>query len=109
MPASCQLTSSHLARSSTSTGIVAGPAPKLKMREAALTSVPRGTALVRRALGGVAFLAFGAALRAATFLAGALRRFALVVAAVAGFAIFVIAVADALQSAELLALAQVAA
>src|SRR5689334_291766 len=36
MPAVCQLTSSHLAFSSTSTGIVAGPAPKLKMRAAGL-------------------------------------------------------------------------
>src|SRR5205085_7015392 len=36
MPASCQLTSSHLARSRTSTGIAAGPAPKLKMRAAGL-------------------------------------------------------------------------
>src|SRR4051794_6590482 len=36
MPASCQLTSSHFAFSSTSTGIVAGPAPKLKMRAAGL-------------------------------------------------------------------------
>src|SRR5437870_748056 len=36
MPASCQLTSSHLAFSSTSTGMVAGPAPKLKMRAAGL-------------------------------------------------------------------------
>src|SRR5438270_12040779 len=36
MPASCQLTSSHFAFSRTSTGIVAGPAPKLKMRAAGL-------------------------------------------------------------------------
>src|ERR1700674_4775637 len=36
MPASCQLTSSHFAFSSTSTGMVAGPAPKLKMPAAVL-------------------------------------------------------------------------
>src|SRR5688500_6401106 len=36
MPASCQLTISRLACSSTSTGIVAGPAPKLKIRAAGL-------------------------------------------------------------------------
>src|SRR5687768_8317065 len=94
MPASCQLTSSHLAFSSTSTGIAAGPAPKLKMRAPGLT--------LRRAAG--------------TFVAVALRgiaaffalRFAFTrVVAVAVFAIFVVAVEDALQSGELLALSQV--
>src|SRR5947209_12146425 len=38
MPASCQLTSSHFACSRTSTGMVAGPAPKLKMRASGLMS-----------------------------------------------------------------------
>src|SRR5687768_10708202 len=95
MPASCQLTSSHLAFSSTSTGMVAGPAPKLKMRG------ERGLTLGRAA---GAFLAV--ALRGTA--AFAALRFAFTrVVAVAVFAIFVIAVEDALQSGELLALAQV--
>src|ERR671913_895862 len=94
MPASCQLTSSHLAFSSTSTGIVAGPAPKLKMRATGLTL--RGLA----ALGALALAAGRAG--GAAFLAGCartLRRafFALVVA-VAVFAIFVVAIEDALQA-----------
>src|SRR5439155_5709793 len=77
MPASCQLTSSHLARSRTSTGIAAGPAPKLKMRAA-----------------GLMWCAVGA-VRAAAVLA------------VAVFAIVFVAVHDGLQARELLALAEV--
>src|SRR5438445_4167886 len=61
MPASCQLTSSHFAFSSTSTGIVAGPAPKLKMRAAGLirgaadiaASVRRGLVARRGIRGGI--------------------------------------------------------
>src|SRR5688572_28987029 len=104
MPASCQLTSSHLAFSSTSTGMVAGPAPKLKMR---------ATGLTLRGLAALAGFAAGRGRPAGFFLAGsALPRarafFALVVAvAVAVFAIFVVAIEDALQARELLALGQV--
>src|SRR5689334_16238559 len=84
MPASCQLTSSHLAFSSTSTGIVAGPAPKLKMRDAGLICA------------------------AAAVAAGFCRCvFPVAVSVRAVFAILVIAVEDALQARELLALAQV--
>src|SRR3954469_9112870 len=92
MPASCQLTSSHLAFSSTSTGMVAGPAPKLKIRAAGLMRAAEA-------------LAFGAAAFAAF-----LRGFAAVLVravAVRVFAILVIAVEDALQARELLPLAQV--
>src|SRR5437868_6321172 len=84
MPASCQLTSSHFAFSSTSTGIVAGPAPKLKMRAAGLT--------------GPLFAAFRTGftvLRVAAFLVRA------AVLPVRVFAILVIAVEDALQAREL--------
>src|SRR3954468_18179937 len=82
MPASCQLTSSHFAFSSTSTGMVAGPAPKLKMRAAGLMCAA-----------GVA-----------------IRRVPIPVAvsvAVAVLGRLVVAVHDALQAGELLALAQV--
>src|SRR4249919_3939434 len=78
MPASCQLTSSHLAFSSTSTGIAAGPEPKLKMREAGLMC--GAVAIAVRAVG----VAVG-------------------VAVCPVFAILVIAVEDALQARELLA------
>src|SRR3954471_5496817 len=84
IPASCQLTSSHFAFSSTSTGMVAGPAPKLKMRAAGL---------MRR--GCAAFVFARRAGRAA------------VRAVPAVFAIFVVAVHDALQARELLALGEV--
>src|SRR3954471_398897 len=53
MPASCQLTSSHLAFSSTSTGMVAGPAPKLKMRAAGLTLSIGPAVFLAAGLGGV--------------------------------------------------------
>src|SRR5262245_4873910 len=82
MPASCQLTSSHFAFSSTSTGIAAGPAPKLKTRAAALMWC-----------GSVAVRAVAVA--------------AVPVAAVAVFAIVVVAIEDALQAGKLLALIQV--
>src|SRR5689334_2594534 len=101
MPASCQLTSSHLAFSSTSTGIVAGPAPKLKMRATGLTADDL-------AAGFAAFAAFRGAFAAG--FAAFLRGFAAVrvrAVAVRVFAILVIAVEDALQARELLALAQV--
>src|SRR6476660_1166087 len=86
MPASCQLTSSHLARSSTSTGIAAGPAPKLKIRAAGLMwcAVAAGCAI---AVVAVAVLAAAVA-----------------VLAVPVFAIVVVAVHDRLQARELLAL-----
>src|SRR2546423_4018017 len=68
MPASCQLTSSHLARSSTSTGIAAGPAPKLKMRAAGLMwcaiCAAGAVALGAVALGAVAMGAIAVVVRA---------------------------------------------
>src|SRR5688572_19137306 len=93
MPASCQLTSSHLAFSSTSTGMVAGPAPKLKMRA---TGLMRGTVAIgapvvpRRRRGG-----------------RVLGRSGRMPVAVAVLAVLVVAVEDALQARELLALVQV--
>src|SRR6188768_2159350 len=78
MPASCQLTSSHLAFSSTSTGMVAGPAPKLKMRAGGLVC--------------------GAAAIAASIAVGGCAI------AVAVLAVLVVAIHDALQPGELLAL-----
>src|SRR5947209_6215084 len=102
MPASCQLTSSHLARSSTSTGIAAGPAPKLKMRAAGLMS-RAGVAAVRTAFACAAFFA-GLRVRRAVAVR-AVRRAA--VRAVRVFAIVVVAVHDGLQARELFALAQV--
>src|SRR5471032_567002 len=85
IPASCQLTSSHFAFSRTSTGMVAGPAPKLKMREAGLVwcAVSRARAVV------AARLPVPAAVP------------------VPVFAIFVVAIHDGLQARELLALVQV--
>src|ERR1700674_4345572 len=80
MPASCQLTSSHFAFSSTSIGIVAGPAPKLKMRAAGLMWCVGPVA--------VAVAAFACA-------------------AVPVFAIVVVTIHDGLQARELLALSQI--
>src|SRR6478672_5084622 len=94
MPALCQLTSSHFAFSRTSTGIVAGPAPKLKMRAAALMCCGAAFAFGAFAAGGFA-RGFAVARRAV----GAVRA--------AVFAIFVVAVHDALQARELLALGEV--
>src|SRR6478752_5899296 len=85
-PASCQLTSSHLAFSRTSTGIVAGPAPKLKMRAAGLTWSAAAIAVC---------LARAAAVAVSVGMT------------VAVLAILVVAVEDALQAGEALALAQV--
>src|ERR1043165_3511941 len=98
MPASRQLRSSHLAFSSTSAGIVAGPAPKLKMRAAGLMccGVVRSVAAVR----AVAFRA----VRAVAFRA---VRAVAVRAVPAVFAIVVVAVHDALQAGEPLALGEV--
>src|SRR6476646_10220330 len=94
MPAVCQLTSSHLAFSRTSTGIVAGPAPKLKMREAGLicaaaaivASVRRGFVAGRRILRGIGDRGRGVD-----------------AVAVAVLAALLIAIHDALHAAELLA------
>src|SRR5258708_23223060 len=90
MPASCQLSSSHFAFSSTSAGIVAGPAPKLKMRAAGLMC------------GGVAaralFFRAGAALRGVRGVPAA------VFCGAAVFAIFVCAVHSSLQAPDLLPL-----
>src|SRR6185295_12547796 len=88
MPASCQLTSSHLARSSTSTGIAAGPAPKLKMRVAGLMCCAVA-AWCAAAVFAIAFLS------------------AIAVVAVAVLAVLVVAVHDRLQPGELLALVEV--
>src|SRR5580765_6994745 len=95
MPASCQLSSSHLAFSSTSAGIVAGPAPKWKIRAAGL---------MRCGLAAFAFRgdgAFRAAVRAVRAVRAAVR------AVPAVFAIVVVAVHDALQARELLALGEI--
>src|SRR5471032_912259 len=81
MPASCQLTSSHFAFSRTSTGMVAGPAPKLKMRAAGLMWCAGPVAAVAVA--------------------------AVIPAAVPVFAIFVVTIHDGLQARELFALVQV--
>src|SRR5512135_2728169 len=107
MPASCQFTSSHFAFSSTSTGMVAGPAPKLKMRAAGLTGEAAIAAL--RAL--EAFLTRGRALAFALRFAAAFPvavGVAIAVAvAVAVLAVLLVAVLDALEAGELLALAEV--
>src|SRR5205085_7668204 len=106
MPASCQLSSSHLAFSSTSAGIVAGPAPKLKMRAAGLMCcrVVRSVAAVR-VVGFRAVPARAVAVRAVAARARARAVRAVAVRAVpAVFAIVVVAVHDALQARELLAL-----
>src|SRR5262245_51952267 len=94
MPASCQLTSSHLAFSSTSTGIVAGPAPKLKMRAAGLTPSIVAS-LAGRGLRG------GLRLRRCRGLR--MRR----AVAVGAAALLLVAVHDVLQARELLARIQV--
>src|SRR4051812_42517966 len=91
MPASRQLTSSHLARSSTSTGIAAGPAPKLKMRAA-------GLMCCAVAAGAAAVLAISALSVAVLSVA---------VVAVAVLAVLVVAVHDRLQPRKLLALVEV--
>src|SRR5260221_2096153 len=56
MPASCQLTSSHFAFSSTSTGMVPGPAPKLKMRAAGLVWSAAAVAAVAAVAGFAIFV-----------------------------------------------------
>src|SRR5688572_23670148 len=94
MPASCQLTSSHLAFSSTSTGMVAGPAPKLKRRAAGLVC---GAAAIAAPVAR-AFRAFAGRRGAAVAVGGR---------AVAVVAVLVVAIHDALQPRELLALVQV--
>src|SRR5512132_4148431 len=88
MPALCQLTSSHFAFSSTSTGIAAGPAPKLKRRVPGL--MDDGFAIAGRGL---------CAAVAAWFLAVP----APVPVPVPVFAIVVVAVHDGLQPRQLLA------
>src|SRR5687768_6410896 len=90
MPASCQLTSSHLAFSSTSTGMVAGPAPKLKMRAAGLICdvVSRG-----RGLDDIPFRVGAPAVPVSV--------------PVPVFAIFFVTIEDALEAGELLALVEV--
>src|SRR6185503_11187976 len=89
MPASCQLTSSHFAFSSTSTGMVAGPAPKLKMRAAGLT----GDVAVARSIAAPAPVPV---------------RFAMAVAvSVAVVAVLLVAIHDGLDARELLALGEV--
>src|SRR3954453_10480425 len=85
MPAWCQLTSSHLAFSSTSTGIVAGPAPKLKMR-AAGWSLGAGIAIgfcLAGAVGKVVRLRFGAGVPVAVGAAMAVSIAAIAVAVLA--------------------------
>src|SRR5436190_6949405 len=93
IPASCQLTSSHFAFSSTSTGMVAGPAPKLKMRARGLLCGAAAIAVPFR----VGFAGFGR--RSAMRAVG--------VGAVAVLAVLLVAIHDALQARELLALVQV--
>src|SRR3954470_10155591 len=95
MPAWCQLTSSHFAFSSTSTGIVAGPAPKLKMRAAGLICA---AATIVISLGG----GFVARSRPGG-IRGLGRSGGVCVAALA----VLLGVHDALQAAELLAVVQV--
>src|SRR6185437_1821469 len=87
MPASRQLTSSHFAFSSTSTGMVAGPAPKLKMRAVGLM----GEAAIAAAVAVAVAVAIGIA----------------VAVTVAVLAVLLVAILDALEAGELLALAQV--
>src|SRR5215831_4589663 len=89
MPASCQLTSSHLAFSSTSTGMVAGPAPKLKMRAAGLT----GDAAVARSIAVPVAVRFAMAVAVPVSVA----------VSVAVLAVFLVAIHDRLQAGELLA------
>src|SRR3954471_16789938 len=101
MPASCQLTSSHLAFSRTSTGMVAGPAPKLKIRAAAWTlgAAAIGIALAR-AVGKVVGLCIGVGV------AGGHRAIGVSVA-VAVLAVFLVAIEDALQAGKLFSLGEV--
>src|SRR3954469_12410995 len=93
MPASCQLTSSHLAFSRTSTGMVAGPAPKLKIRAAAWTlgAAAIGIALAR-AVGKVVGLCIGVGVAGRH---GAIRVSVAVAIAVAVLAVFLVAIEDA--------------
>src|SRR4051812_48801102 len=105
MPAWCQLTSSHFAFSSTSTGIVAGPAPKLKMRAAGWilgAGVAIGVCLAG-AVGKVVRLRFGAGVAAAVAVGAAMA----VSIAVAVLAVLVVAVEDALQAGKPFPFAQV--
>src|SRR3954468_12975488 len=97
MPAWCQLTSSHFAFSSTSTGIVAGPAPKLKMRAAGLICA---AATIVISLGG------GFVARSRPGGIRGLGRSRAVSVAVAVLAVL-LGVHDALQAAELLAVVEV--
>src|SRR3982750_4663543 len=92
MPAWCQLTSSHLAFSSTSTGMVAGPAPKLK-RRAAGWILGAGGAIgfcLAAAVGKVVRLRF----RAGVAMAVAIAVSVAMAIAIAVFAILVVAVED---------------
>src|SRR3954471_2045935 len=92
MPAECLLNSSHLAFSSTSTGIVAGPAPKLKMRDAGLICGAAAIgASVRRGL-----VAGGGILRRIGDGGGRMGS----AIAVAVLAVLLVAVHDALHAAE---------
>src|SRR5688500_5411499 len=87
MPASCQLTSSHFAFSSTSTGMVAGPAPKLKMRAAGLIC-------------GAAAIAIASVGCDIVVRRGRGVRRAVPVGAVAVLAVLLVAIEDALQAGE---------
>src|SRR5690348_10353409 len=98
MPASCQLTSSHFAFSSTSTGMVAGPAPKLKMRAVGLVGEAAAMGVVRARRRIVRLRA-----RAAV----AARMAVAVRVAVAVLAVLLVAVHDPLDPGELLALGEV--
>src|SRR5258706_13882678 len=105
MPASCQLTSSLRARSSTSTGIVAGPAPKLWMRCGASVdnAAIRGSVAIR-ALARSAVSARAVAVRAVSARAIAVRTIA--AGAVAALAL-VVTIHDCLHAGKLLAFAEV--
>src|SRR5205085_10871748 len=95
MPASCQLTSSRLAFSSTSTGMVAGPAPKLKMRCALLLW---GAAAIDVSVAGAVGKVLGLRIR---------LDVAMAIAIAVALGALLVAVQHALQAGELLALAQV--
>src|SRR5258706_4777505 len=105
MPASCQLTSSLRARSSTSTGIVAGPAPKLWMRCGASVdnAAFRGSFAIR-ALARSSVSARAVAVRAVSARAIAVRTIA--AGAVAALAL-VVTIHDCLHAGKLLAFAEV--
>src|SRR3954470_23523382 len=97
MPASCQLTSSHLAFSSTSTGMVAGPAPKLKIREAGWAFGIESGLLAAAAIGIALARAVGkvVGLRVGIGVAGRERAIRVSVA-VAVLAVLLVAIEDAL-------------